>query len=446
MRKKEEKLTITKIEFDKKTNEPIIVEIDPKDKHLKESIEHVKNHPLTKDQSSKSVGKQLVMSRLPGFEEESNIIDKKQRFVTRLLTIIFVVFVLAVLGITFYNDFFASGRPPLSWEDVKEIATTGWIYLLAAFLALGFCYLFKGLKLSIMCKSVTGKFHFKTCFETGVVGHYYNSITPLGAGGQPFEIYHLAKHGVPGGAAASLPIATFFLNQFAFVILSITAYTLFQQNLLDLPDSLLNVFPTTGHVLVIIGLICCLLMPTLVIFFSMLPKLGAKIIRFVMYLGGKLRLVKKPKETTFKTIKSVVMNARCLRKFATKPLAFFPTFLLSFCEWFALCSTAFFTLKLFGYDIPNTPFIMQWLQVVQLCLILYAAISFIPTPGNSGAADGFFYILFSVKLVAGLAFPALVTWRLFSFYSFIIVGFIFTSLKKKADHKRKALSPDIPKE
>lgn len=446
MKRKDQKLTITKIEFDKKTNEPIIVELNHEDKRLKESIEHVEKHPLSKDQTAKSIGRQMMMSRLPGFEEESNAIDKKQRFFKRLFTTIFVVFVLAVLGITFYNDFFASGRVPLSWEDVKEIATTGWLYLLLAFLALAFCYLVKGLKLSIMCKSVTGKFHFKTCFETGVVGHYYNSITPLGAGGQPFEIYHLAKHGVPGGAAASMPIATFFLNQLAFVVLSITAYALFRENAFNLPASLLSVFPTAGHVLVIVGLVCCLLMPSLVILFSMLPRFGSKIIHLVMFLGGKMRLIKKPKETTYKTIKNVIMNARCLRKFTFRPIAFTLTLLLSFCEWIAMCSTAFFTLKLFGYNIANTSFFMEWIQVVQLCLILYAAISFIPTPGNSGAADGFFYLLFSVELVAGLAFPALVTWRLFSFYSFIIIGFIFTSLKKKADSKRQALSQDVPQE
>ncbi|MBQ7924256.1 MAG: flippase-like domain-containing protein, partial [Clostridia bacterium] len=79
------------------------------------------------------------------------------------------------------------------------------------------CFVLKGAKLSVFCKSMTGKFHFKTCFETGIIGHYYNNVTPLAVGGRPFEIYHLSKHGVRGGVATSLPIATFFLNQFAFV-------------------------------------------------------------------------------------------------------------------------------------------------------------------------------------------------------------------------------------
>ena len=65
-----------------------------------------------------------------------------------------------------------------------------------------------------------------------------------------------------------------------------------------------------------------------------------------------------------------------------------------------------------------------------------AGLTHIPTPGNSGAADLSFYVLFSTGLTtAGLAFPAMVVWRILSFYSLIIIGFIFTTVYKK-HHKK----------
>ena len=70
-----------------------------------------------------------------------------------------------------------------------------------------------------------------------------------------------------------------------------------------------------------------------------------------------------------------------------------------------------------------------------------SAISFIPTPGNSGAADLSFFLLFEAVLVSGLAFPAMVVWRLFSFYSTIIIGFLFATFKKKSDLKKQKLDP-----
>ncbi len=435
MKKKKQSTTISKIDFDEKTKEPIIVEVEH-DEQIKKTVEHVEKHPVYKAEKAKEVSKQLMMSRLPGFDKDSEKIDKKQRLFKRLFTVVFVVFVLTVLIVTFYNDFFVSGRKPVSFATLLGILADNWKFLVYALLALFGCYLTKGLKLAIMCKSVTGKFHFKTCMETGIVGHYYNSVTPLGAGGQPFEIYHLAKHGIGGGAAASLPIATFTLNQLIFVGLSLISFILFQNNVLDIPPSLLTVFPQTFNVFAIIGLVCSFLMPSLVFIFSILPRVGTRLVHFVMWVGSKLRLVKNPKETTYKTVKSVVNNAKCLKKFASKPLAFIPCIILSVCEWAALCSLAYFSLKFFGYDIANVGNFLEWLQVSQLCLILYAAISFIPTPGNSGAADGFFYVLFQVELFAGLAFSAMFLWRLLSFYSFIIVGFIFTTFKRKADRKR----------
>ena len=275
--------------------------------------------------------------------------------------------------------------------------------------------------------------------ETAVIGHYYNYVTPLAVGGQPFEIYHLAKHGVSGGVAASLPIATFSLNQFAFVILGIFALVAYNVNLFGTSETLLNVFPTTFTVLAIIGLVCCILMPSLVLIFSMLPKIGTKMVTAVIKLGGKLRIVRNPEATTEKTIKNVQHNALCLKRLASAPLVFTLSVLISFGEQLSLCSIAYFTLRFFGFDIVNVNGFVEWLQIVQLCLILYAAISFIPTPGNSGAADLSFYVLFSAGVTyAGGGFSAMIVWRLLSFYSFIIIGFIFTTIKRKSDRKKKA--------
>ena len=86
---------------------------------------------------------------------------------------------------------------------------------------------------------------------------------------------------------------------------------------------------------------------------------------------------------------------------------------------------------------PAVGGLLEWVQILHLCFVLYASISFVPTPGNSGAADLSFFLLFSVGFSgAGIAFPAMMTWRLLSFYSFIIIGFIYTNAKK---HKEKVL-------
>jgi uncharacterized protein (TIRG00374 family) len=186
----------------------------------------------------------------------------------------------------------------------------------------------------------------------------------------------------------------------------------------------------------------CLFVPSLVIMFSIMPRTCSKLVHFVFWLGGKLRIVKNPKASEFKVMKTVIQNAKCIKMLASKPLVFLNMLLLSFLEQFANVSIAFFTLKFFGFNIGVIG-IREWLIVSQFCFILYASISFIPTPGNSGAADLSFYLLFNIGLIDGFSFPAMLVWRFISFYFHLLFGFIFTTYKKKSDHKKLANGQEL---
>ena len=437
MKKQDDKLIVNKIEVDQKTAEPKIVEVSKKELKQKSKAESkYHEHDFVSRKADKSIGKQMAMQRVLGVEDLSSNTDKRKKILKIGITAVFIAFVIGVLFLTAYKDFFSSdpNRKPLSFEEILDILSSSWIFLFLALLSLFLCFLFKGLKLSIMCRSLTNKFHFKTCIETGIIGHYYNNVTPLAVGGQPFEIYHLSKHGVHGGVATSLPIVTFFLNQFAFVVLGTISLCLISFNPLS------SILPTTFSIMATIGLFACIVVPAMVILFSLMPRFGALMVRVVMNVGAKLKIVKDPKKTIYKTMKTVAHNSKCIKKFASRPLAFNLSFFLSFLEQLSAASIAFFTLKLFGFNYGDTQGIMQWVFTCQMCLILNAAISFIPTPGNSGAADLSFFLLFESGLAVGLAFPAMVTWRLLAFYSYIIIGFIFATLKKKSDHKKMLLN------
>lgn len=436
MRKKKEQTIYNKIEFDEKTAEPVIVEVPAKD--VPDNSETKANElPPEKTEFKNSYGKQIELSTYTRnrfkYNEETSI-NKRQKIFKNVFYVLFIVLIVGVLAYTAYNDF-GSGKELPSWSEVANTLGSCWFYVIFALLALFFCYFFKGIKLSMFCKEMTGKWHFKTCMETGVIGLYYNNVTPLAVGGQPFEIYHLSKHGVHGGVASSLPIATFFLNQLAFVVLGIISLVLFGSNAFGTDDKLLAVIPSNViSVVAIIGLVLCIFVPSLTIIFSIFPRIGYWLVSVTVGIGGKLKILKNPRLTGMKFIKTVVHNSKCIKKMATNVPVFILAFLASICEHLALWSIAYFSLRFFGFDLPANGF-TEWLQIMQLCSILYAAISFIPTPGNSGAADLSFYLLFETGVAAGYAFPAMLTWRFLSFYSTIIIGFVFTSVKKRADKK-----------
>lgn len=448
-----ENLTVGKIEVDEKTNEPVIVETSVEDipEHVEvlnlanETSSDDNNIPFSNvsDDERHSIGKQMVMNKVIGLPNKDDDISKRKKIFKYIVTALFIAFVVGVLVFTAYNDFSGNGNEqPASFAEIMAVLGQNWYYLLFALLALVLMYAFKAFKLSIICKQMTGKFHLKTCIETSILGVYYNNVTPLAVGGQPFEIYHLSKHKVQTGCATSAPIATFFLNQLAFVVCGIISIILFSTNALGLPDVVASSPVMTGAIIVAgIGCACCFIVPALVITFCFMPKMGARAVHLVMFIGGKLKIVKKPKETTFRTIKNVVNNSRCLKKIAKNPLTLISNIALSFGEQLANCSIAYFSLKFFGFQ-PGIwgVNIIGWAQVLELCFILYAAVSFVPTPGNSGAADLSFAFLFSaVGLGKGFVFPAMLTWRIISFYLTLVIGFIFTTVKRRADKKHAQL-------
>jgi uncharacterized protein (TIRG00374 family) len=153
-----------------------------------------------------------------------------------------------------------------------------------------------------------------------------------------------------------------------------------------------------------------------------------------MRLGAKLRLIKNPEVTTFKTLRNVIQNSKCIKKVAATPWLFIVEFILSLGEALALTSIAYFTIKFFGWNDSLDGF-MEWVCILQVCFILYSAISFIPTPGNSGGAEFSFAMVFA-SVGTGFVFPAMITWRIISFYAFIIIGFLFLNAKKRAEKKK----------
>ncbi len=439
--------TVSKIEVDEKTAEPTIVEMSVEQAVIESAgeqpsikgkkVKRTKHHKREDREDAKSLGKQMVMKQVLGLPTKDDNVSKRQKTVKIIFVTLFIVFVVGVLAWTAYNDF----KEPIVWSDIANELEKNWYYFLFAIMAMLGVLFFKGLKLSVLCKHLTGKFHFKTCFETGIVGQYYNYVTPLSAGGQPFEIYHLSKHGVRGGVAASLPTAAFFMNQLGFTILAIVALIGFIPgiNFLSIPDTIVG--STTGTVLIpmaAVGIVLGFIVPFLVIIFCIFPSLGSRMVHLTMGAGAKLKIVRNKELTTYKTLKTVVHNSKCLKNLAKSPLIVALSLILSFCEQLSLCSIAYFTLRSFGFDFPAWS-VWEWGQVMLICLVLYSAITFIPTPGNSGAADLSFYWLFSTGLaVSGVAFPAMLIWRILSYYAFIVIGFTFTTLKRRSDrHKER---------
>jgi uncharacterized membrane protein YbhN (UPF0104 family) len=70
-----------------------------------------------------------------------------------------------------------------------------------------------------------------------------------------------------------------------------------------------------------------------------------------------------------------------------------------------------------GYD-------AVWFDSFSMCVYLYAAVAFIPTPGNSGAAEISFALIFTQIMQGGVIFWSMLYWRFCCYYVILLLGLL----------------------
>ena len=351
-------------------------------------------------------------------EETSKTTESKdkKRALKITFTVLFIAVMVAIIAFTAVSDF--SGG--VSLAGVFETIGDNWYYLLVLLGLFALTILAEAVKLFIMIRKTTGRYMFGTAFNCAALGKFYDYVTPFGSGGQPFQIYYLSKHGVDGGPAGAIPIGSMFLIQFTFFVCAIVSFIVGVST---------EIVPLAIQIVAYFGSLCYISVSLFLVVFSFLPKAGHKVIAWGVKVLTKLRICKNPEKWIAKGNNAIDNNKKNMGIiFHSKRVLIVGT-LLSFVFNLALCSMPYFTLLLFSDSL--TPAWGSWFEITRVAFFIYCAITIVPTPGNSGAADGTFYGLFSrVLTVAGTCFTGMMIWRLFSFYSFILLGVVVSIIIK----------------
>lgn len=359
---------------------------------------------------------ELTASKINNSNTVNSAATPKSRKKTILVFLLIAVIVGTML-VTLINDF--SNADSMSFAQVVKTIGDNWYYLLYAATMFVLVILFRSLTMFFMIHANTGRKRLLLCIKTVILGKYYDYITPLGTGGQPFQIFYLNKKDVPEGVSISVPLSEFTIYRIIFILLSIVALVLNKINVFETS----RLIGTAINIMAVVGLVVNALIPGFVILFSLSYKVCSAIIKFVVKLLTKLKLTKAPDVLYNNIMTALEKNSKSFKKMTAKRGLVLLSSVFSIIATVALCSIAFFVLKTFGYQTSDNV-IYEWMQVTIIVLVLYNAITFIPTPGNSGAADISFYLLFSATLAVGTASLAMLTWRIYSYYLFILAGII----------------------
>ena len=362
--------------------------------------------------------------------------SRKKRTLKIALTVLFILIIAAIIVYTAVSDF--SGEN-VSFAQVAEMMGDNWYYLLALLGLFAATILAETFKLFMMIRKTTGRYMFGTAFKCASLGRFYDYVTPFGSGGQPFQIYFLSKQGVGGGPAGAIPIGTLFLTQFSFVICAIVSFIVGVST---------EIVPIYIQIVAYFGAVFYIAVPLFLVTFSFFPKAGYKVIAWGVRVCVKLRICKNPEKWITKGNSAIDNNKKNMGIIFRSKRVLILGFLLSVVLNVSLCSMPYFALMLFPDALKAanlTPSWGLWFDVTRIAFFIYCAITLVPTPGNSGAADGTFYGLFRQILVTvvGASFTCMMVWRIFSFYSYLLLGIIvlISSKTREKIRKRRGLQP-----
>ncbi len=256
-------------------------------------------------------------------------------------------------------------------------------------------------------KKVEIRGEWRLARRTVLLGRYYDNITPAAVGGQPFQMYYMRKNSpLNNGASTAIPVFGMISLQIAFIIIALICF-LFGGVAGDYPALIITAW---------IGLLFYAFWPVMVIGTIFFPKGVAKLINFGIKILAKIKIIKKREERLKQAEAEVKEYADSVKLILKNRGLFFRVIILSLIFNLLIAMIPFFVLTAFGGNI-------NFWSCLGTTIAVMSAVYFIPTPGNAGAAEGTFFIVFSA-LSSGYVFWAMLVWRFFSYYIYVILGLI----------------------
>ena len=349
-------------------------------------------------------------------EKASKPKSKKKKFFSAC----FLILNLLLVALVFYN--FANEQGGIQPLSTLLINHPRWRYLIIAIGLYFLTVVFNALKFAILIKNKTGKLRPWFSFKLATIGRYYDFVTPLGSGGQPFEIYYLKKNGYSGDEATAIPLAKYMGWQISCVLLCTFILIAYSKNYINTPVVL---------ILAWIGLSITLMLFMFVLFMSITRKFGSSCVVAILKLLHKMKIIKNYKIVLIKVLRFVKSYQYCIKSFAKSPLVIVSEVFVSIGSTIANASIAFYILLTFT-PTPN----ISWWSMVYSCCICEVATTFFPMPGGSGAQELSFNSLLGSLFPDGTLFWGILFWRILTYYMYIIQGGIVLILDSITLNKR----------
>lgn len=343
------------------------------------------------------------------FDEYEQTVSKQSSKKSKIINIVFFIVNIAVVaGILVYQISKEPLVPITGFRlDIKSLFAT--IALFGAVVAT------ETLSISYLLKVSTGKWRLGLGYKTSEIGRYYDSVTPMATGGQPFQITYLKNHGVPLHTALSVPLAKYIFSQIAWTLVSLICLIV---------SSVDKSYGTFVSVMSIIGFVLSAVVLGATLFLCICKTVGKKLVVKVLKLLYKMKIVKSYDKQYEKITKYISDFQDVMKQYASSPKDFLIELVFCLAKLMANYAIPFFVVKLFVPGLEGSMFI----KLLVMSVLVDLSSSFFPMPGGTGLNEISFSAAFaSVVSIEGVLVWVLLLWRFYSYYVYLIQGICILS-------------------
>lgn len=251
-------------------------------------------------------------------------------------------------------------------------------------------------------------------YKSYALSKYYDAVTPMSAGGEPYQIYYMNKRGVKGDAAASIPLMQYVIWQILYAIVSTT---LLIYNSIEKVIITNSVVTLAAWITVIINVVWL----GVIILLSTSKRVAPRLVIGCLKFLAKLKIIKNYQKTFRSVMRFVVNYQKTIKMLVKNVFVILSEFVLAILTLFLSNILMYFIYRAF---LPVGMLPMNWFEVFLLSMICNLAIFIIPTPGAAGGAEGFFALVFNNEFGENGLFWPIIVWRIATYYFYIVQGLI----------------------
>lgn len=274
---------------------------------------------------------------------------------------------------------------------------------------------------------------WRKSFDVIMLWEFASAVTPSIVGGSAAALYIVSKEGISTGRSTAIVMITAFLDELFYITTVPVVLLIAGTSQLFTNDEIPFFFDTKLGVQAafIAGYIFILILTTIIIYGVFIRPRGFK---WVLLQIFRLKFLRKWRHSAAETGDDIITTSREMRG---KPFVFWlRAYLATFISW----SGRFWVVNFLILSItPVGSHLLIWARQ----LIMWVIMLISPTPGSSGVAEIIFPSFFGQFIPLGLAAVVALTWRMLSYYPYIIIGALVLPnwLRRVYTNKEKPKTP-----